>query len=643
MGIDALPRIVLRLIARCPCSRRSDMVMRRRFRFLVTLVLIVAGAALSMQPLVLPSRISAVGPPGDQGIHIPLRWCAMRGTTAENNPGFFGEPDTDSVLWRRHERASDRIWIKYANITFRSAFTATVMASTNFPLIDDPIPPAAGGPGLIADILDPDIDATEYFLAVFSCRTAWNGLGAPPGPIAVNIGRYVDSSGNPTSKWGYGDFTNVSPASANLCATPSGAAVATDGSIAVVDFSITGSADLDARLVAHELGHVLNLHHGNGLDDDSDVVYDEMCDPSETSNTPPSLMHPVVPSGSDKITPRQRGTSRDIALVYTGNQIDPPAALVNGETISDERTDFLRDVGADSVDMTHVVMAVNTNRELVTFTHSLFGLVNPDETNEYLAFADLDANPLSGGSPEALGFPTKFEGAELVTRVVVEPGRRASPTVWRFENGKFVDVTDKNVQAQIVSPTGDEAPKPFFDVVTIEMSLGITGRIGSKVRIQAIARQLIKEGDLDVLPGAAGEWPSDASVDLSMIPPDFAACGLTPAQVNPGDTVTLEATGFRRPNQAVHIVLGDQLIANADLDDAGNLKTDIVIPADAVQGPRLITVGIDKTALTADCTLQVGKMQPQEAAEEQPEATEIVAIGTSAAPPGAGTPETSST
>src|SRR5437868_9618532 len=71
--------------------------------------------------------------PAQAGDTLPvaLRWCVVgndvngnkhwdpgeQGTPAFTNPGGvlngqgMPEPDTDNVLWRRHERASDNTWI----------------------------------------------------------------------------------------------------------------------------------------------------------------------------------------------------------------------------------------------------------------------------------------------------------------------------------------------------------------------------------------------------------------------------------------------------------------------------------------------------------------------------------------------------
>ena len=580
----------------------------RRSCMAAVVALITSSAALN--------TARAGGPVGNEIIQVPLRWCAMQGSTAAANPGAFGEPDTDGVLWRRHERATDQIWTPGANLTFRSAVTAAVLTNANFPIINDPNAAASGGPGALGDIVDPQINNAEWSQTLNSCTTAWNNLAASLGtpilgPIAVNINRFVDNSGNPTGLWGWGGFSAFTPASANLCSNPQAATSAQGGSIVVVDFSVTGTGPLDARLVAHELGHVLRLGHGNGLDDDANGVFDDnvfACDAAETSNTPASIMHPTIPSAAATVTTLQRATSRAISRVYSGAQIDPPAQLVNAETLSDQRSDVLDDVSAASVDLSWVSLVVNSQAGMLVFTHALLGIVPRDETNQYAVFADLDADATTGGAPAKLGFQTAFQGAELVARVVVEPARRAVPTLWRFDGVDFIDVTDRGARAAITSPRGGEAPIPMYDVVSLELPLEVAGAVGPRVRLQAIAQQLATGKDLDVLPGGPGEWPEASAVDLGMVPPRFPVCAVTPDQAEPGDTVTVEATDFGRADEPVHVVLGDLLIAQGVLDENGTVAIDFTIPAETRRGLRLITVGVDGTALTADCAVQIGRV-----------------------------------
>ena len=582
---------------------------RRHLCSLVMLAVILASLAPQVRSV---EPVAAVGPDGDEVVHIPLRWCVLEGTPAAEDPGALGETSTEQVLLKRMARATDAVWLDGARIVFRSAFTSPVATAARVPIIPDPVPPVAGAPDALGDIVDPQSDDTELKTAVADCQVAWDGLGREfgetfVGPIVLNIGEFVDRSGVPLVLGGWGGYTSWSPPSAHPCRTPSVLTTATGGFIAVVDLSVTGDPQVDAKLVAHELGHVLYLDHGNGLDDDNDTFYDT-CDPTESATAPaPTLMHENILKATHVLTARQVGTSRDLALVYTGNQVDPPAALVNGATVSDQRTDSTRDVSTESVDLTYVELAVNEDQGWLTLTQSLFGLVEPDERNEYLAFIDLDSSEETGGSPERLGYPTHVAGADIVTEVVVEPGRNVSVTVWRFDGETFVDVTGDGVEAQLLSPEGGETPLPIFDVVSVAIPLEVAGAIDHDVSIQVIARQATDGGDSDVLPGETGDEPSGQSAELRLVPPAFPACGLTPEQVEAGDTATLEAAGFGAQAAPVSILLGDQVIATAELDESGGVSAELPIPADAEAGIRLITVGIDDTALTANCALQIGQ------------------------------------
>src|SRR2546422_11746096 len=105
-------------------------------------------------------------------------------TQATSNPrkGILLASSTTSVSghptiphWRRHERASDRVWLAQGtNITFRSAFTHDILTNANFPIIDDPNPT---GPGMPGDILDPNLgDKSEFEAAKNTCAQAWAAL-----------------------------------------------------------------------------------------------------------------------------------------------------------------------------------------------------------------------------------------------------------------------------------------------------------------------------------------------------------------------------------------------------------------------------------------------------------------------------------
>src|SRR5712692_5992154 len=70
---------------------------------------------------------------GNKFRHLPIQWCAVAGSPTAVNPGTVDPDnpgaDTNTVLWRRHERVSDRIYLPVAAsnaandvvpVTFRS-------------------------------------------------------------------------------------------------------------------------------------------------------------------------------------------------------------------------------------------------------------------------------------------------------------------------------------------------------------------------------------------------------------------------------------------------------------------------------------------------------------------------------------------
>ena len=137
-------------------------------------------------------------------IQVPIRWCVLEGTTTDIDPSLLGEPDTDTAILHRLQRATDQIWLPGENIVFRSAMTVDVIPPANFPVIDDPHRPSDGGPGVLGDVSAPSTgDPTERDDAVKSCETAWDALAAAAGvtlygPIAISVQQFVDSLGTPS-------------------------------------------------------------------------------------------------------------------------------------------------------------------------------------------------------------------------------------------------------------------------------------------------------------------------------------------------------------------------------------------------------------------------------------------------------------
>src|SRR5436305_1476577 len=101
-------------------------------------------------------------------IQIPIKWCAVEGTTAAMNPSSLGETTTEAVLMRRLQRASDLIWLPGAEIVFRSALPSGVATPAGFWTIMDPkLPPAGSSTEAKGDLIGIEgSDQSEYDSAI---------------------------------------------------------------------------------------------------------------------------------------------------------------------------------------------------------------------------------------------------------------------------------------------------------------------------------------------------------------------------------------------------------------------------------------------------------------------------------------------
>ncbi len=590
---------------------------------------------------------------GQDLITVPVRFCAVQGSPATAMAGgkFFG-PDgsstTDQVLLTLLQQVNDRFWLPGAHIVFRAE--PYPFMTGHFPIIPDPIPPGQGSPPGAGKLGDIGIDETilgtssaEEDAAVLSCKAMWEqpavaqGIPPVPGIIAINVREYVDEiSGTESSIEG---ITPIAPDSLqnskhglradNLCKYPRHLTVddLTPESVAVVDpalyadnsQTIFAGQDDPARVLAHELGHALLLGHGNGLDPDQDGalppnpgprLFDSYCDPKGGPNSgdpnPPdnscaSLMDSKNHSCS-MITPLQREAARDAAILvpgafshgvsaWAGELVQPPmnrcAVLLN----------CLASIG----------VSTSVENQTTTFSHTVFGEPPSDANYQYTVFADLDNNSTSGCAPSTLGFPTAFQGAELVTSVSVRTVggfRQAIPTVWQCQTGRFVKVINPQISADAFTQTdADTGHIILFSKIVIQVPALVIGPTGNQIRVQAIAQQLGPGGRTDRLPTAAD---SGGAISLTPSVVTLPQCALTPSTVHAGDSPTIMASGLTA-NSKADVDLGVQHVATGSIDSSGNARIIFSVPRGARTGLRVVTVGVQGTALTAVCSVQVMK------------------------------------
>lgn len=422
---------------------------------------------------------------------------------------------------------------------------------------------------------------------------------------------------------------------------PTGVTMANGGAILVHDnqnfFPETAAFEkTNERIVAHELGHTLALGHGDGTDNDpaDDAPasgYDQFWDPGRDEepgsgstpvfcDTPHTFMSSSACGDvSRDATTLQRDTAGAVARVYTGVNFDPPGVLIPGPSRGDSRTDLPGDAGAGP-DIANAAVQENRENEVLSLLLSLYGLIGAG-SSEYFLLVDTDGNPGSGGNLSSLPVSSSFSGAELVVRVKVDhPAGGAfllTPTLWRASGTVFqqcttaLDIRCAEIRASLLEIAGaidtpgpgEELP-PQVDAhaLHIEIPSSLAGTLSDKIRIQALSESggATGGGGSDQLP----DGPTDAAVPMIPVPPVFPTCFVTPDPAQKGNAVTVTAQGLLASRMA-KVFVGDFRVGQGATDASGTTHITFEVPSEVEVGPRLVTVGIVGTALTADCLLTV--------------------------------------
>jgi hypothetical protein len=548
---------------------------------------------------------------GQDTLHVPIAWCIVQGSPAQANPNVAGDTVTDDLIWRRHERPTDGIYINQAGITFRSAIN-NAWTVLDFPIIADPDTTL----GTQGDMRGEDVNVSgvEFNTLINNCDTAYAGLGrANVGVTAVNAGLFHDGTGTYVGVIGWGGCTES--VATGLCVNPF------DGRIAVVDnhylhpsvanrtfpgtslqFVLTDPFD---QLAGHELGHSLSLPH-------------------RTSNT--ALMNPNPVDNdangqSDNITLNATEVAdvRAIALLVPGLELDPPNKIVPGTFVATRQTDKVREVPGlkPHLDLAAVKVTLDTAKNEAWFSQQLFGLIPEKGTDtQYWLLADTDG-PATGATAVELrkvGVPvTRFKGADLVVQATVQ-GRKASGSVWQLRDGQLVRLTDGirfDLQALVMHPhyasiTGkDNRGFPVHHLIAV----GIDNRIAGLALRKPFRIQSLIAGPGTKVADKLDATPQERGVEFALERPSFPHC-FPQGEAPPGGVVKVELEGLK-PGAPVHALLGPRLIYKGETNGEGGGTLELPVPKDATPGLHLLTVGVERTALTADCPLRVTGDQPR--------------------------------
>lgn len=542
---------------------------------------------------------------GQNTLHVPTSWCIVQGSPAQAAPNIAGDTATDDLIWRRHERPTDAIYVNQSGITFRSAIN-NAWTTLDFPIIADPNTTLGVQGDMRGENVNTPAGGAEFNTLINACDTAYNNIGrAGIGITMVNANMFHDAGGAYILIVGWGGCAE----SGGNCVSPF------DGRVVLVDnrylhpsspnrnwpngggpFPVTDSLDVDA---GHEMGHSLSLDHRNG---------------------PTNLMNPTLTDNSGDgdidnigLTAAEVTALRTNALNVPGLEQDPPGVIVPAQVVAHRIPDAVREGKRLPVhlDLASVRVTLDEKKQEVGLTSQLFGLL-PRKTSglRYWFLIDRDGAP-TGADAEQLKqvglADVRFAGADLVARADVR-GQRVKGALWEFSDGQLVPVTQGfrfELQTLVMHPLYIARPKdgkfqgpvPVHNLIGLTLSNTLTKvEMGGSLRVQAITgdgRQPVA----DLL-----EDRGDG-VRFSLERPSFPHC-FPEGDVRPGEMVGVKLEGLK-PGAPIHGFLGPRLVFRGETNGEGGGTIKLEIPKDTTYGLHLVTVGIDKTALTADCVVNV--------------------------------------
>lgn len=586
---------------------------------------------------------------GGNVLHVPMAWCIVEGSTAEANPNILGlngtlDQDTDAVIWRRHERPTDNIYLPQADISLRSAIN-NAWGTFNFPIIAD-VDTINGQQGDVNG-WNVNADGAEFNALIVACDQAYEKDGrAGIGITAVNINLFHDN-GNPANDGdavvdyvgvlGWGGCTE----SGGNCVTPyDGLIMVVDNNYVyptVVDRTFPPSAadpggnlafvltDPFDQLVGHEVGHALSLNH-------------------RTNNTALMNPNPVDNDGdgrTDNITLNGAEVTalRANAMIVPGLEIDPQGTFAPGNFVGMRLVDVDQvPVPVPHVDLTSVKVILDQQANEVHLAQGLRGLLpcSLPVAPTYAFLIDSDNDPTTGattGFLQQLGIDDTFAGADLIATATVtlqkgapcdavscgdskDPcpaGHVVTCEAFAIVDQEAVEVPPNQIDCEIhtlrVRPyfaelnNGAPVPQDFVAEVNNTINIRILNpAFPTPIGLNAVfpVQAIIME------PGVVKDRLDDQGLggDFDLVIPSFPHCFPEGIGV-PRGAVDVQFDGLV-PNEEIHVLLGPDLVLDgvfAGPTGEGQIK--LPIPAETRVGPHLVTIGHNGFALTADCTVEV--------------------------------------
>ena len=387
---------------------------------------------------------------------VPIAWCIVdHSPVLDESIAIEGKTQLVDKMWNRHERASERVYIPQAEITFRGHIDG-LATEQQFQKIND-YPFSSAPDGFMRVNQDSD-DWSESLILRSWCIDAFDNVGyTVNGIMALNVKGITDYSIDGTIMGIGACSVDETDEDISLdCSEPY------EGIVWVVDNYYTHPTspianndefivrdDFDQNL-AHEMGHALGLRHMQ----------------SERNNN--ELMHaPATTEGgtiqNHDLTDQDISDISETIEMIDGAYFDPPNVIeftdYSAVRIPDSMLDEAKiPESAPFMDLTSAKITINSNKGITYFTQSLAELIPSDEKFEHVIFLDYDKNPSTGAvnshNLEDEGIPSlPFNGVDFIMLISVND-LSAESTMWMYQDEKFVKVPEQYHWAKIQKLVG---------------------------------------------------------------------------------------------------------------------------------------------------------------------------------------------